>query len=261
MTDIHLSDHEEAQVGFRAVVDRINKIAPAFVLSGGDHVFDAGFAHHGKVMDLYALYREIISQLQSPIHHVMGNHDHFGHGQPHLYGEHEDYGRKFFLEMLGDGQRYRSFRHDDWHFILLDTSHFFEHKFRGHVDEEQLDWLRRELESVGRHSHVVIVTHVPLLSRLNSIVKGRVEFRVPKLVVAQARDIRRLLHQHNVRLVLQGHIHAVEQLRLGNTWYVNSGAVCSQWWRGILRYCPIGFTVVSVKDSQLHWRFEQVVPA
>jgi 3',5'-cyclic-AMP phosphodiesterase len=258
MTDIHLSDSPEAVQGFRSVLKRINEFAPDFVLSGGDQVYDAGFADHDRAVDLYKLYRHSIASLHCPIYHVIGNHDHFGHGQPHHYERHESYGKKLFLDHLGGGRRYRSFTRADWHFILLDTSHFFEHRFRGHLDEEQFEWLRHELKSLGDNKHTVIVTHVPLLTRLNSPLKGRVELRVPKLVVARSREIRRLLHQHKVRLVLQGHTHTVEQLRLSDTWYINSGAVCGRWWRGVLRHCPTGFTVVSVKKDLLHWRFEHV---
>ncbi len=260
VTDVHLNDSPEARLGFQQVVRRVNELAPDFVLSGGDQIYDAGFAEHSRALRLFENYRQAIADLRCPIYHVIGNHDHFGHGRRAHYAEHADYGKKLFLDHIGGGQRYRSFTRGNWHFVLLDTSHFNGARFHAHMDDEQFEWLRRELQSLRHGTHTVAVTHVPLLTRLNSPLKGRVEFPVRYLSVAKAKEIRKLLHDHNVRLVLQGHIHTVEQLRLRNTWYVNSGAVCGRWWQGSFVHCPMGFTVVSVKDDQLHWRFEKIQP-
>jgi predicted phosphodiesterase len=260
MTDVHLNDSLEARLGFQQVVRRVNELSPDFVLSGGDQIYDAGFAEHSRAVRLFENYRNAISDLRCPIYHVIGNHDHFGHGRQAHYAGHADYGKQLFLDQIGGGRRYRSFTRQNWHFILLDTSHFQGARFQARVDDEQFEWLRRELQSLRRGTHAVVVTHVPLLTRLNSPLKGRVEFPVRCLSVAGAKKVRRLLHENNVRLVLQGHIHAVEQLRLRNTWYVNSGAVCGRWWQGSFVHCPMGFTVVSVKGDQMHWRFETIQP-
>ena len=41
MTDIHLSPEKSAPVGFQQAIDTVNRLNPAFVITGGDLIMDA----------------------------------------------------------------------------------------------------------------------------------------------------------------------------------------------------------------------------
>lgn len=41
-----------------------------------------------------------------------------------------------------------------------------------------------------------------------------------------------LLRQHDVRLLLSGHIHLYDQVVYNNLTFICDGAVCAKWWLG-----------------------------
>ncbi len=66
------------------------------------------------------------------------------------------------------------------------------------------------------------------------------------LVCTNANDLFGEIKGHNIKAVLAGHLHRLERLALNGVPFINSGAVCGNWWRGPLLGCPEGFGVVDL---------------
>jgi 3',5'-cyclic-AMP phosphodiesterase len=77
-----------------------------------------------------------------------------------------------------------------------------------------------------------------------------------QLVVANSRDVLPIFKEHNVLAVLQGHLHINEVDTFKGIPYVTCGAVCGNWWHGTHEGTPEGFTVVSLRDGKISWRYE-----
>jgi predicted phosphodiesterase len=60
----------------------------------------------------------------------------------------------------------------------------------------------------------------------------------------------------DLRLVLQGHLHIVEQAQVKGTKFVTGGAVCGAWWKGPFRGFAEGFLVVEVKNGAIDYHYE-----
>ena len=54
------------------------------------------------------------------------------------------------------------------------------------------------------------------------------------------------LPRHNVRAILSGHLHHLEQIAVNGIPIINSGAVCGSYWAGPSFGTPEGFGVVDL---------------
>lgn len=78
LADIHLQPQRNANVGFLQAIDTINKMAPDFVLTGGDNIYDALGQTYERSKSLYDLYIESMKNFTMPVYNTIGNHDVFG---------------------------------------------------------------------------------------------------------------------------------------------------------------------------------------
>lgn len=265
-TDIHVEPELRATQGFGKAVDAMKRAVPgaAFALCGGDLVFDANAVPLARASHLYDLYEEQSLRLGVPIHHCLGNHDIFALGSveggtpaddPHA-------GKALFLARTGLKQTYYSFNHGGWHFAVLDTVQITttptgDRSWRGFVDDAQMAWLAADLEKAGKATPTVLLVHMPLLCAINQYTLGTTEPTRDKLIVANGKAVKELIQPYNVKAVLQGHTHVVEEIAYLGTRYVSAGAVCGNWWKGWrLGVHPEGFTVCTAHaNGDFDWRY------
>jgi Icc protein len=257
MTDIHLQPETRADEGFRSAIEKVNELNPDFVITGGDLIMDALAQTEGRADSLYDLYEKIVSQFNMPVYNTLGNHEVFGlYENSGIAPEHPEYGKKMFKNRLGNGNTYYSFDHKGWHFIILDGIGFTpERRYYGHIDSLQLDWLTKDIAKVDQNTPVVLSTHIPLFSIYGQMKNGPTFANGQGSVVTNALDVMKVLENHQVNLVLQGHLHVVEEIRYGNTTYITGGAVSAAWWKGPREGHPEGFTVVQVEKDQFSWKY------
>ena len=60
---------------------------------------------------------------------------------------------------------------------------------------------------------------------------------------------------HNLMLVLQGHLHARELLRWHDTTFITGGAICAKWWRGNWYGTEEGFNLITLRDGRVEWDY------
>lgn len=252
LTDLHIQPERGAVDGVRQCVQKVNDLdrRPDFVLTGGDLIMDALDVGRERIQAQWKLFDDCFDRLELPVHHTLGNHDVVGWSaravvQP---GE-QDYGKKIFAERYGKGGTYRSFDHRGWHFILLDSigQDAQTRDYKGWIDDDQLSWLKADLEKTGPRTPVILVTHIPFYSIWHQVLKGPKFPLDAKALVGNVFEFRQLFDKHNIQLVLSGHGHVLEKISLGRITYIQGGAVCGMWWKGPVYGNPEGFGVVECR--------------
>lgn len=258
MTDIHVQPELRATEGFLAAIDRVNRIGPDFVITGGDLIADALEAGYPRADSLYRLYIETSGRFRMPVYNALGNHEIFGlYPGSGVDPAHPEYGKAMFENRIGGGNRYRSFDHRGWHFILLDgVGTTQDREYTGRIDEEQMEWLRHDLERVGTERPVVISVHIPLLSAAKQFLEGPEAADKPGITVSNAYPVLELCRPYNVKLILQGHLHVVEEIVIADVRFITGGAVSGNKWEGPKTGFEEGFVVVEVKGDECTWHYE-----
>ena len=254
-TDIHLTDERNATEGLLQAIDTINKINPDFVLTGGDNIMDVLGESYERSDSLYKLFSKTTSNLEMPLYSTMGNHEVFGlYESSGVDPNHEMYGKNMYEDRITT--RYYSFDHKDWHFIVLDGIEFTnDQRYYGHIDSVQVEWLKEDLVKTGSETPVVISTHIPLLSIGEQIMNGPTRAFSQSSIITNAHEIIDILEQYNVKLVLQGHLHFLEDINYNGIHYITGGAVSSNWWQGPRYGMEEGFLKLDVSGDSFDWKY------
>jgi hypothetical protein len=226
-----------------------------FAIQGGDHVWDALEVDRQRANALYDLYTKTEQDLGIKVHHTVGNHDAFGvYAKSGVGTDDTGFGKQMFQERIG--QTFYSFDHKSYHFIFLDSIQITaDRNWEAAIDAAQQDWLKKDLASVPSGTPIVVSIHVPLVTGFHSYVApGWVPDN--QLVVTNAHEVVPLFERHNLLAVLQGHLHVNELVQFKGISYVTRGAVSGNWWRGTHLGTPEGFTVVSLRNGGIDWRYE-----
>lgn len=258
MTDIHLRPERNAREGFQMAMEEINKLNPDFVITGGDLIDDALSATYGRADTLFNMYTEMIGYLHMPVYNTIGNHDHYGYGTPGADTGGTDYGEGMFEKRIGP--RYLSFDHKGWHFLILDgigqgSGNYG--AYIGSVDQEQLEWIREEVAELDPATPVVLVSHIPLVSIFPQIRKGPLNTDIQSEIIVNQQEVLAPFRNMNLKLVLQGHLHAIEELSMmEQVRFITGGAVSGLWWRtpddGQFQE---GFVKVDVTGGEFTWEY------
>lgn len=253
-TDLHIQPELRAADGCRMCFNKFPSIPADFVVCGGDLVFDALGVDGTRTQMLFDLYKQTASVIHVPVHYVIGNHDVFGVlAKSGVSPSDPNYGKKVFEDRYGP--THYSFDHKGWHFIVLDSIGIHpDRTWTGQVGEEQVAWLKADLEKTGKNTPVVVISHVPLVTGSISYVTrqewssktNNVGSLLDTLMVTDADQVIELLLGYNVRLVLQGHTHVNEEIIFRGLRFVTSGAVSGNWWKGIRAGSAEGFSVLKL---------------
>lgn len=253
LTDIHLQPEKNAVAGFRQAIDTVNKLNPDFVITGGDLVMDALDQTYGRVDSLYTLYKEVSSELNMPVYNSVGNHEVYGwHRAEEGIESNPDFGKKMFEKKMGD--RFYSFDHKDWHFIILDAIYRSEEgHYIGKIDQEQMEWLVEDLNKIDKETPIAITVHIPFITSATQLREGALAANSEGSVITNSRDVLLLFREYNLKLVLQGHLHFNEDLYVGNdVHFITGGAVSGRWWSNRPGDFPEeGFMMIHVKGEEL----------
>jgi 3',5'-cyclic AMP phosphodiesterase CpdA len=252
MTDIHLQPERGAAIGFQWAIHEVNKRNPDFVLMGGDMLMDVLNQSYERADSLYGLYMELIQKFRMPVYHTMGNHEVYGwQRMEEGIEQHPEFGKAMYEKRLGP--RYYSFDHEGWHFIILDAVYLRERgTYSGMIDEEQIAFIKRDLEKLDQHTPLAISVHFPFISSAFQLSMGPTAKIPPGLLIQNSREVLALFADHNLKLVLQGHLHYLEDIYVQNrVHFITGGAVSGLWWNNSPDSEPEeGFLVVHVKGDE-----------
>lgn len=195
----------------------------------------------GDDLSLNDELRDVYSQMNGPVRAAPGNHD-------QDYDSPDDaHALDTFRDDFGPG--HFSYDVGKTHFVVLDSIEYSGNastkKYKEKIGEEQLEWLENDLKNVAKNDHVVIATHVPIVTH--------------KQVVAEdAKEFYDVISDYPNAVTVGGHTHTQENLVAGeqrkewadegidtlpNTQIV-AGAVSGDWYSGGLNAdgLPYSFT-------------------
>ena len=252
LTDVHLQPELNAEQGFRQAIRTINRMDPDFVITGGDQIMDALGVSFERADSLYDLYDEVAKEFQMPVYNTLGNHEVFAY-YPESGADttHPFYGDRLYEARLGE--RYYAIDHKGWRFYFLDSVEEREERggYFGFVDREQLKWLKKELAGVDTTTPLVLTLHIPLVTVQTQLRQGSTTPNSQGTVVTNAREVLELFSGHNLRLVLQGHLHAYEEIYANGILFITGGAVSGRWWHGPSRGVEEGFLLVTIRNGEI----------
>lgn len=257
LTDLHIQPERHAIEGSNQALTRALELEPEMILTGGDLIMDALGQSYGRADSLYQLWEQLTSTLDIPIHNTIGNHEVFGlYERSGISPDHPEYGKQMYMNRLGMDKPYYSFDHKGWHFIMLDAIGFTEsRRYYGHIDSLQLLWLAEDLAAVGTETPVIMSTHIPLVSVYPQLARGSQAPVGRGYIVTNSHEVMEIIDPYNVKLVLQGHLHHLEEIYARGIHFVTAGAVSARWWLGPYEETEEGFLNVEVFADSVVWEY------
>ncbi len=131
----------------------------------------------------------------------------------------------------------------------------------GAVEGSELEWLKADLAAQPEGKPIVVGVHIPIVSSYPER-RSTSPQNAPYWEMTNSRLLAKLLSQHGVRLVLQGHMHENERTTAGGVEYVTSISISGSWWKagpGLERgvdNCPRGYRIVSVDGNKIAHRYQ-----
>jgi 3',5'-cyclic AMP phosphodiesterase CpdA len=255
-SDVHARREWDTPLALERAAAAINTLAPDIVLAGGDLITDGFQNSPALAAERWAVYMVMRRAIDAEHHAAIGNHDLVA-AIPEDGSRPSDDPRAAFRNHLGVERTYYSFDALGHHFMLLDSIEVldFESKYRGFIGLEQMDWIREDLSTVSRATPIVVVLHIPLLTAFFQATEGAMASAPPGRVVVNSKEVVDAFSAHNLALVLQGHLHAAEMLRWGNTTFITGGAISGRWWRGSWHGTGEGFCSITLTDGRVDWEY------
>jgi 3',5'-cyclic AMP phosphodiesterase CpdA len=255
LTDIHVEYAKNADKGFQLAIDKVNELNPEFVLTGGDLISDALGESELKALELYDLYLEKQKGFDMPVYNTLGNHEEFGiYEKSGVSRDNKLYGDKMYESKIGN--RFYKFDYKGWIFYILDSvEETDDRRYYGNIDSTQIRWLMKDLSDLEKNVPIAIVTHIPFLTAQSQINGGSMAPNTRGLVVENSKEILDLFINYNLKLVLQGHLHRLEDIYINDIHFITGGAVSARWWDGPMGKMEEGFLIINVKGEKIDWEY------
>jgi Icc protein len=249
---------EDGLVAALSAIESLNP-KPDLILFGGDLTHESprlDFPAAEQLLDRFLKIWKDHTDL--PTFFTFGNHDLVGTQNASVDPEDPRYGKGLYRMRLALEHNFYAFRRRGWRFIVLDDVLPQPDGFYiGEFVEEQLAFLRSELRT-DPQAPTLLCGHIPAVSVLPNLSIGGAtkttgtEIETPaSLLVHNALDLRQVLDETkaNVKVILAGHLHHLEQIRIDDMSYINAGAICGNWWKGPHKGCAEGFVVLNLSTD------------
>jgi serine/threonine-protein phosphatase CPPED1 len=183
-------DFVQETANFEFAVATVNRLKPAFVIVLGDMINKTGDAE--QIKEYFRISKKI--DLSIPVYLAPGNHD---VGQAPTPETVAAYRSNF-------GRDYYSFRSGSIYGIVLNSALMAEPKNVSSEYQDQLSWLKKELETAKASGaqHIIVFQHHPYF--INDAQEKDEPFNLP---IERRKPILDLLHSYGVHYVFAGHTH------------------------------------------------------
>lgn len=262
MGDMHLADRRTAtddRQQFRRFAEDLNEYLSQnsgekiYALTLGDMTWDyywteCQYSFPEYIEDMNSLFTGL------QVYHTIGNHDH----SMEFAGD----WAKINQYITNIGPNWYSFNIGDCHFVVLDDIDFRDDisdrdDYVEDVSDEQLEWLRKDLQYVEKGSTVIVATHAPVYSdkSLN-----------PSIRLGSTSDLFACLEGYTTHF-LTGHTHRMlnaDRLSDRGHFEHNAGAVCADWWWSYKESgihistdgAPGGYSIFEFTGNGMKWRYK-----
>jgi len=250
ITDIHIKNNATCISRLPVLKSSITLKSPNYIIASGDLV-DSQAGDATQISMLGTLLTDLKSIV--PTYTARGNHD-----------------CALTNVQMSMPANYYYFDINKWRFIVLfsqqaayeDAGNTYTINADWRYGATQIAWLSNLLSSTPADMFVCVVTHVPIVGVgamlwwINYYATNPVNSGTWNPTVDQMKDVytvMELFRQYpNVKLSISGHEHiASEEKYLGVT-YLNSGAVCANWWNDTSykeKNNPAGYRMINFFDD------------
>ncbi|MGF1448901.1 MAG: metallophosphoesterase family protein [Opitutales bacterium] len=265
-TDVHAREDERASeniaADLRKAAARINAAQPDVLIGGGDFIHGGYVVSEPKGEARFQVFmKDFYRQLDQRPFLMIGNHDHVAatptDGSPAATNPKKAFRRRFGLE-----RTYQHFRYKGIDFILLDSIRFdnvppdLGRQYWGEIDPQQLAWLDATLADIPPENPIVLCSHIPFESQQIQLLKLAQQPVPASLAVPNADAVlARFAGRPNPVLVLEGHLHRNEDLRVRDVRYIMGGAVCGAWWQGPRDGTEEGFGLLTFSPEGIAYEY------
>jgi len=255
MTDVHLTYEKDAVPGFNQAIKTVNELKPDFVIMGGDLIMDALGQRYSLADSLYNLYNETVKNFTMPVFNTMGNHEIYGiYSRSGADPLNPEYGEKMFEKRIGES--YKSFMHKGWKFMILNSiEDTGKDRYIGKIDDAQIEWIKKELGSTDKKTPIVISTHIPFITANTQKYVGTTVASDSSTVIYNGKEVLDLFNDYSLKLVLQGHLHSLEDIYIDGIHFITGGAVSSGWWDGPTKGLEEGYVLLTASDNEIAWKY------
>lgn len=252
MGDIHLASRNNDLSQFSNFVTDLNSHISAnpnqkfYGLTLGDLAWDQYW-----ISNQYDLknYMTDISRLNLPVFNTIGNHDH----EQLAAGDFSTV--EIYKKVVGPS--YYSFNIGKVHYVSIDDIECTNpgtgaRTYNTKVVNEVLDWLRKDIEQIGKDTPVVISMHAPVYNESGT---NRLTNSPTMLSILDGRKTH----------IMSGHTHVMYNIEKDDHFEHNAGAVCATWWwtgketPGIHMSTdgtPGGYLLFEVDGTEFKWQFK-----
>jgi predicted phosphodiesterase len=181
---------------FPEIINEVKLLDPDFVMCVGDLI-------EGYTDDTLRIHAEwdtimdMVNKLSCPFYFVAGNHD--------IQNETD---RAIYEKRTGF-KRYYAFDYQNSHFIILDNTMTY-WPLPQDVDEEQIEWLKKDLEKNKNKENIFVFYHLP--TYLYALENNTTDIFVE------------IFEKYGVNIVFTGHHHEYSYLSQNNIEYINVGS-------------------------------------
>jgi len=255
-TDVHARKEWDTPRALQMATQSINSQKADIVIAGGDLITGGFESSAESVAPRWDVYMEMHKNICTDLFPAIGNHDLVAaipeDGSPPSVKP-----REVFLEKMCLERTYYSFDALDYHFIVLDSISITgdDFKYNGLIWPEEFDWLQSDLAGLKTATPIIVVTHMPLLTTFYAVDMGSQFKPDPNRVIVNNNDVLNLFQNHNLLLVLQGHLHISEFHFWKNTAFITGGAICGKWWGGAWYGTEEGFNVLTLSKAHVDWEY------
>lgn len=243
MTDLHLNNQNNNCFDwFDKSIEKAKADKADFILTGGDNVDIDGLKDYQTADQLYGRFAKAIEKSKTPFYVTVGNHDRFWG----VAKEDPLYNEGLFEKHLN--KNYYSFDHKGWHFIVLNSSNSV-------VDDKQKLWLRSDLSKLDRKTPIIVSVHVPFLSVYYPTLEGRY---TSQDTFSNFKEIWDMFENKNLKLVLQGHMHLYEEIKVKGVQFITGGSLSANWWSGPYHGTESGYLLVTLSDNDFSWEYKSI---
>ncbi len=245
-TDIHLNNKaKNCFQGFGQAIEHAKANKAHFIITGGDNV-DINVLGKKKqeAEALYTKFKKTIDNAGINIYPTIGNHDRYTGSIKDGDLLNDGMFRKYF------SKAYYSFDYKGWHFIVLNSVQTHHNKYC--VDKQQIGWLKNDLAKLSQETPIVVSVHVPFLSVYHPAYHGKYKSSDS---FSNFKEVWDMFEANNLKLVLQGHIHLYEEIKVKGVQFITCGSVSGAWWHGAHHGIEEGYLLIKVSGGSFTWEY------
>lgn len=253
VTDMHLSPGIERSVRAADYLRQyINKASIDFVINGGDIVYDVAKLTAPAGGEMWKMASDFFASLNKPVYHCIGNHDVYEWETRETMIDPQRCKETVVKELHMPG-RYYAFEKGGWKFIVLDSIAYRPKGYRGELDEEQAQWLQKEL-SRNPQQLTCIISHIPIITACDALYLPWSRHDVYPVIAERlchydAGRIFEMTEAAHVPLFLHGHLHMREHIQYKHASIHTNRAFCADMWKGDFHGFKGGCTLLTFSDD------------